>query len=445
YEFRLVREALTEREVLLKSAPHIIWPLRFVLPHHTAMRPAWLLRLGLFIYDNLGGRKILPGTRTVDLRRDPVGAPLKESLTKGFEYSDGWVQDSQLVVLNARDAADRGATIHTRTRLESAERRDGLWHLTVADSDSGAQRVVTARGLVNAGGPWVDDIIRGRLRENSAANIRLVRGSHIVVPRLTEHDRAYIFQNADGRIAFAIPYEEDFTLIGTTDAEHEGDASTAHCTDEEAAYLCNAVSEYFATPVTVDQIVWRYAGVRPLYDDGTKSASAATRDYVLTVEDHDGKAPLLNIFGGKITTYRRLAEAALAKLAPCYGEAGGDWTAGVPLPGGDFPWDGIGALRTRLLGDYPFLSEATAMRLVRGYGTEAWALLADAESAEDMGEVFGADLTEREVRFLMQTQWAETAEDVLWRRTKLGLRVGPDDVARLQAFMAGGHARAAAE
>ncbi|MEM9146556.1 MAG: glycerol-3-phosphate dehydrogenase [Pseudomonadota bacterium] len=436
YEFRLVRESLIERERLIRAMPHIAWPMRFVLPHHKGLRPAWLLRLGLFLYDNLGGREILPGTRTLDLRTDPVGKPLKPALTKGFEYSDGWVQDSQLVVLNARDAANRGAGVHTRTRLDAAERRDNLWHLTVSDTVTGAPRSVQARGLVNAGGPWVDEIIRGRLRQNSAANIRLVRGSHIVVPRLTEHDRAYIFQNADGRIVFAIPYETDFTLIGTTDAEHEGDPSTAQCSDEEARYLCAAVSEYFAEPVTTEQIVWRYAGVRPLYDDGTKSASAATRDYVLEVEDQDGAAPVLNIFGGKITTYRRLAEAALAKLAPWYSGAGAPWTAGVALPGGDFPWNGFEDLCTRLIAEHPFLGKTTAMRLVRGYGTDAWAVLDGARTQDDLGETFGADLTEREVRFLMDRQWARTAEDVLWRRTKLGLRLETAEVARLEAFMA---------
>ncbi len=435
YAFRLVREALIEREALIRAMPHIAWPLRFVLPHHRGLRPAWLLRLGLFLYDHLGGRRILPGTRSLDLRSDPAGAPLKPGFTRGFEYSDAWVQDSQLVVYNARDAADRGAAIHPRTRVEGARREDGLWRLSLLDRTTGARFEARARALVNAAGPWVDEVSRARLGQNAPARIRLVRGSHIVVPRLYEHDRAYIFQNADGRIIFAIPYEGDFTLIGTTDVEHEAGPDRVACSDAEAAYLCAAASEYFAEPVREAAIVWRYAGVRPLYDDGQASASKATRDYVLEVADEAGAAPILNIFGGKITTYRRLSESALAALRPWLPEMGPDWTRGAPLPGGDFPWDGIETLAERLRADHPFLEAAHAHRLARGYGTLAWPLLAGAETAEDLGRDFGAGLTEREVRFLVETQWAMTAEDVLWRRTKLGLRVTAEETARLDAFL----------
>jgi glycerol-3-phosphate dehydrogenase len=435
YEFRLVREALIEREVLLRAMPHIAWPLRFVLPHHKGLRPAWFLRLGLFIYDHLGGRRILPGTRTVDLTRDPVGAPLREGFRKGFEYSDCWVQDSRLVVLNARDAADHGAEIAVRTRCVSAAREDGHWRLTVEDMDTGARRDICARALVNAGGPWVGRVIQGVVRLNTPDRIRLVRGSHIVVPRLYDHDRAYIFQQPDGRIVFAIPFEDDFTLIGTTDCEHEGDPSDAVCTPEEAAYLCKAAGEYFRQPITVDDIVWSYSGVRPLYDDGAKSATAATRDYVLKVENGSGNAPVLNVFGGKITTYRRLAEAALAKLAPSFPDMGGKWTAGAPLPGGDFPVDGVEALRSSLSAGYPFLDARWANRLVRLYGTEAEQMLGDARSAEDLGTCFGFNLTEAEVRWLMENEWARTAEDVLWRRTRLGLRLSATEAENLDRWM----------
>jgi len=436
YEFRLVREALIEREVLLRAMPHIAWPLRFVLPHHAGLRPAWLLRLGLFIYDHLGGRKILPGTRTLDLTADPAGRPLKPGFRKGFEYSDCWVQDSELVILNARDAADRGAEILTRTRCEAAERRDGLWHLTLSDRLSGATLTRRARGLVNAGGPWVEDVIVNRVHAPARDRIRLVRGSHIVVGRLFDHDRAYIFQNADGRIVFAIPYEGDFTLIGTTDREHDGRPSEAVCTEEEAAYLCAAASEYFAEPVTPDRIVWTYSGVRPLYDDGAKSATAATRDYVLKAEDAAGAAPLLNVFGGKITTYRRLAEAALEKLRPWYPAMAGRWTAGAALPGGDFPHDGVPALLADLMQSHPYLPRPMATRLIRAHGTEARAMLGEARAMADLGEDFGAGLTAREVRWMMRHAWARTAEDVLWRRSKLGLRLSAEQAARLDAFMA---------
>jgi len=423
HEFRLVREALIEREVLLRAMPHISWPLRFVLPHQKGMRPAWLLRLGLFIYDHLGGRKILPGTRTLNLASDTAGEPLREGFRWGFEYSDCWVQDSRLVVLNARDAAARGTEIAVRTRCLSAERDGEHWKLMLEDTTDGTRREVIARALVNAGGPWVDRVIRGTLRLNTPDRIRLVRGSHIVVPKLYGHDRAYIFQQPDGRIVFAIPYEDDFTLIGTTDVEHEGDPADAVCTPEESDYLREAAGAYFRKPIAASDIVWTYSGVRPLYDDGAKSATAATRDYVLKVEDGAGAAPLLNVFGGKITTYRRLAEAALAKLAPFFPGMGGDWTAGVPMPGGDFPVDRVDALCVRLRKRYRFLDVDWARRLVRQYGTEAERILGDAEVAEDLGEDFGADLTEAELRWLIKHEWARTAEDVLWRRTKLGLRL----------------------
>ncbi len=435
YEFRLVREALIERENLLVAMPHISWPMRFVLPHHSGLRPAWLLRLGLFLYDHIGGRKLLPATKTLRLRSHPTGTALKREYTKAFEYSDCWVEDSRLVVLNARDAADRGAEILTRTRCESGERQGDHWVLTLRDEETGATRLIRARAVVNAGGPWVEDILRGILRRNSADGVRLVRGSHIVTRRLTDHDHPYIFQQSDGRIVFAIPYETDYTLIGTTDAEHEGDPGTAVCTPEEAEYLRRAASEYFAKPIGEEDIVWTYSGVRPLYDDGASSATEATRDYVLTLDDDDGAAPLLNIFGGKITTYRKLAESAFKRLGPFFPDAGDPWTRRVALPGGDMPVDGASALAATLRERHPFLDDRWSLRLVRAYGTQAQTLLEGAAQASDMGRDFGATLTEREVIWLMDKEWARTADDILWRRSKLGLRLSAAEKAGLEDWI----------
>jgi glycerol-3-phosphate dehydrogenase len=435
YEFRLVRESLVERETLLKAMPHISRPLRFVLPHHAGLRPAWMLRLGLFIYDHLGGRKILPPTRTLDLGSDPAGAPLRPEYRRGFEYSDCWVDDARLVVLLARDAAARGATVLTRTRFGRAERVGDGWRVEI--DERGAGRSLVARAVVNAAGPWVGELARDGFATASHRTVRLVRGSHIVTRRLFDHDRAYIFQQPDGRIVFAIPYEGDFTLIGTTDVEHEGPPGAAACTSEERDYLLGAVSGYFRTPVGLADIVWSYSGVRPLYDDGATSATAATRDYVLEVGDAEGRAPVLNVFGGKITTHRRLAEAALEKLAPWFPGFGAAWTAGTPLPGGDFPWDGAAALAAGLAAAHPFLDSAAARRLVRLYGTEARAMLEGAKTAADLGADFGAGLSERELVWLRDREWAQTAEDVLWRRTKLGLRLAPAQAARVEAFLAG--------
>lgn len=434
YEFRLVREALMERERLWALAPHIIWPLRFVLPHHKGLRPAWLLRLGLFLYDHIGGRRKLPATRTLDLARDVVGRPLKDNGAKAFEYSDCWVEDSRLVVLNAMDAATRGAAIHTRTRVIAADRENGFWRITT--ESCGAQATVLAKALVNAAGPWVGEVLGGVVRSNTRAAVRMVQGSHIVVPRLCEHDRCYIFQNADGRIVFAIPYERDFTLIGTTDRDFTGDPSGAKASPEEIDYLCAAASEYFREPVTPQSVVWTYSGVRPLYDDGASKAQEATRDYVLTLDAPEGQAPLLSVFGGKITTYRRLAEAALEKLSPHASWAARPaWTVTGPLPGGDFPVEGFGAQVDALAAAHPWLARRTATRLVRAYGTKARGILEGAGSVDDLGRHFGADLYEREVRYLMQAEWARQAADVLWRRSKLGLRFTASEQEALERFM----------
>ncbi len=456
FEFRLVREALVERETLLRAMPHIAWPMRFVLPYHKDMRfeagtptsnlltlfmpwmkgrrPAWLIRLGLFLYDHLGGRRILPGTSALDLTAAPEGAPLKDKFTRAFEYSDCWVQDSRLVVLNARDAQARGAEILTRTRVVSARRPGEVWQIELEDVETGARQTRRARALVNAAGPWVGDVIRDVAGIDSREGVRLVRGSHIVTRRLYDHDKCYFFQGTDGRIIFAIPYEGDFTLIGTTDADHPDAAVRPVCTEAEQEYLCAFASQYFERPVTRDDIVWTYSGVRPLYDDGAKSATAATRDYVLSLDADEG-APLLNVFGGKITTYRRLAESALDRLARFFPGSTGTWTAGVALPGGDFPVDGVEALVAELRASHAFLTDTWARRLVRAYGTEAREVLGEATSAEALGRDFGATLCEREVRWLVAKEFARSAEDILWRRTKLGLRMGVGEIAALDAWL----------
>ncbi|MEM9999865.1 MAG: glycerol-3-phosphate dehydrogenase [Pseudomonadota bacterium] len=460
FEFRLVREALIEREVLLKAMPHISWPMRFVLPFHKDMRfendtptsrllsvlmpwmkgrrPAWLIRLGLFLYDNLGGRKLLPGTSTLNLAAAPEGAPLQPRFKTAYEYSDCWIEDSRLVALNARDAHDRGATILTRTKVISATRKDGLWEIIVEDRQTGARTQWQARALVNAGGPWVENIVRGVTRINSSEGVRLVRGSHIVTKKLFDHNKCYFFQGTDGRIIFAIPYETDFTLIGTTDAEHTDLDERPVCTDEERDYLLAFASNYFAKPVTKDDIVWTYAGVRPLYDDGATSATAATRDYVLSL-DTNGGAPVLNVFGGKITTYRRLAESAVEKLQPLLANTQKGWTAGVPLAGGDFAVDRFDSLVDELAAEASWLEKKTVRRLVRAYGTEAATIIGDAKSAKDLGTHFGAGLYAAEVNWLMAHEFAMAAEDVLWRRSKLGLRLDDKAAKKLQTWMEKNH------
>lgn len=437
YEFRLVREALMEREVLWKNAPHIIWPMRFVLPYAKGLRPAWLIRLGLFLYDHIGGRKLLPATRTLDMAKDPAGKPLKPLFKKAFEYSDGWVNDARLVALNARDAADRGATIRTRTKVVGARRENGLWTVRIEDLQTGETEEIKARLLVNAAGPWVDHVLSGVVGLNDVHNVRLVQGSHIVIAKKFDDPRAYFFQNRDGRIIFAIPYEEEFTLIGTTDQDYPGDPHDVKISDTEIDYLCAAASEYFAQPVKRSDIVWTYSAVRPLYDDGASKAQEATRDYVLKADGGEGTAPIVNAFGGKITTYRRLSESMLEKIEGFLGKRGKPWTANAPLPGGDFPATGFDAEVAKLKTAYPFLDARLARRLTRLYGTRARMLLGLAKSNADLGRNFGADLYEAEVRYLVQNEWAVTSEDVLWRRTKRGLHLSREQVAALDEFMHG--------
>ncbi len=436
YEFRLVREALREREVLLRAAPHIVWPLRFILPHHRGLRPAWLIRLGLFLYDHLGGRELLPGTTTVDLRHDPAGRPLKQNYRWGFEYSDCWVMDSRLVVLNAMDAALRGATIRTRTRLHKAHRESGLWTLELADSLSGETSQVQARALVNASGPWLTGLMPHIDHQQTGERLRMVKGSHIVVPRLFEHQRAYIFQNSDGRIVFAIPYEERFTLIGTTDLDFHGDPDQVAISTEEVDYLCRAASEYFVGQLSATDVVHSFSGIRPLFDDGKSDAKAATRDYVLKLDAPPGEAPLLSLYGGKITTYRKLAESVLARLAPSLPPMGPPWTEKAALPGGDFHPQRFGDEVERLKRSRPALGDKLATRLVRTYGSRAWEMTASLDGGGDLGHPFGGDLHPFEVDYLLSREWARSAADILWRRTRLGLLFDREQTASLEGYVA---------
>jgi len=439
-----------ERETLWAMAPHIIWPLRFVLPycenagadsktqgqhHHARPRPAWLLRLGLFIYDHLGGRRLLPPTHVLDMANDLAAAPLKSSYRKAFEYSDCWVDDARLVVLNASDAAFRGATIDTRTAVTHAFRESDYWVIETRNAFTKVAKKLRARFLVNAAGPWVDVVLSTSLRLHYVSNVRLVQGSHIVVRKLFDHDRCYFFQNDDGRVFFAIPYERYFTLIGTTDRDFDGDPGSVEITESEIEYLCKSASKYFKQSVEPDRIVWKYSAVRPLFDDGASKAQEATRDYILRCEGGSDEAKLLNIFGGKITTYRKLAETVLEDIEKQLGRRSPAWTGASHLPGGDFAVDEFDQQVNLLAAKYPFLEPETAWRLVRNYGTRSFEILGEAVSYKDLGVHFGSGLTEREVEYLRDCEWAVTAEDILWRRTKLGLHLGPDAAIQLRQWL----------
>ncbi|QRF55719.1 glycerol-3-phosphate dehydrogenase [Variovorax paradoxus] len=440
YEFSLVRKALQEREVLLKSAPHIMWPLRFVMPHDPSMRPAWMIRIGLFLYDHLAKREVLPGSRSVDLRSHAAGAPLKPQFKRGFVYSDGWVDDARLVVLNALDARARGAEVLTRTRCVHARREADGW-TAVLEGPDGTHRTVRARAVVNAAGPWAESFLRGVAKPSNGEalatkSLRLVKGSHIVVPRVFAHDHAYIFQNPDKRIIFAIPYQDDFTLIGTTDIELNGDdPGAARIADEEVEYLCTQASRYFEKPIAPSDVVWTYSGVRPLLDDASGDPSAVTRDYML--ESNTAAAPLLSVWGGKITTFRKLAEDAADEVGRMLGQPNSQrpaWTEGAFLAGGDLSaWIGaaqrpdgdferfLAAVQQR----YGWLDARLARRLARAYGARIGELLGDAASMADLGAEVAPGLHERELRFLQREEWVVSADDVLWRRSKLGLRYTP--------------------
>ena len=452
FEIRLVRKALIEREVLLRNMPHISWPMRFVLPYHKDMRfeggtptsrllgmfmpwmrgrrPAWLIRLGLFLYDNLGGREILPATNTLDLEQGVEGKPLKSKYKKAFEYSDCWIEDSRLVALNARDASERGAKIMTRTKVISATQVEDHWQIEL--ESNGVKSNVTTQVLVNAAGPWVEDVVRNTMKLVAHEGVRLVRGSHIVTKSLFDHDKSYFFQGEDGRIIFAIPYETDFTLIGTTDAEHIDLNQEPTATLEEQDYLLKFANSYFEQNITREDIVWTYSGVRPLYDDGAKSATAATRDYVLSLDE---TGPVrLSVFGGKITTYRKLAENVLYKLKNAIGETT-TWTENAALPGGDFPVGEVEERISHLCKSYPFLTDTWARRLFKAYGTDVFKMLGEVSSIQELGTDFGATLSGKEVTWLMDREFAQRADDVVWRRSKLGLRMSANEVEVLDQYM----------
>jgi len=434
YEFSLVREALIEREILWDMAPFIIKPMRFILPHHKGLRPKWFLRLGLFIYDYIGGRKKLPQTKTLNLKTDIAGKPLRQNFSTGFEYSDCFVDDSRLVILNAKGASDRGASINVRTKVIKATRKNNIWEVEVKNQLNNKKQIIKAKSLINAAGPWSDFVTSNIDNMGQVHNVRLVKGSHIVVNKLYDHDKCYIFQNADNRIIFAIPYQEDFTLIGTTDVDYDGNPSDVAISSDELNYLCEASSHYFRKTVTRANVVWAYSGVRPLFDDGADEAQEATRDYVLKLET-DGGAPLLNIFGGKLTTYRHLAEEVLEKIEGIIGEKKPKWTAASTLPGGDFAIGTFDALVKQLRKEYSFISHTQIKRMVRLYGTLTKELLGDAQTYSDLGEDFGANLSAREVEYLIKNEWAITAEDILWRRTKLGLIIKERDRRALEKYI----------
>lgn len=422
YEFRLVREALIEREVLMNAAPHIIWPLRFVLPHSPQDRPAWLVRLGLFLYDHLGGRKRLPGTRTLDLHRDPEGAAIQDRYKRGFEYSDCWVDDARLVVLNARDAAEHGATVLTRSPCTAARREGAYWHVETTDSLTGEKRAFRARALVNTAGPWVTDVITRVANAQSSRNVRLVKGSHIIVPKFWEGANAYLVQNHDKRVIFINPYEGDKALIGTTDIPWEGRAEDVVAEEEEIEYLIAAVNRYFKQQLRREDVLETFSGVRALFDDGQGNPSAVTRDYVFDLDEADG-APLLNVFGGKITTFRELAERGIKQIRHHFPHMGDDWTDRSPLPGGDMPDADYEAFMQSVKARYPWMSPGLRQHYGRLYGTRLTAMVGDADSPNALGRHFGGDFYEVEARYLMENEWARTPEDILWRRTKHGLHL----------------------
>jgi glycerol-3-phosphate dehydrogenase len=435
YEFRLVREALHEREVLLNAAPHIIWPLRFILPHHKGLRPAWLIRLGLFLYDHIGGRKILPGTTSVNLLTDVAGGVLKKNFSKGFEYSDCRVMDSRLVILNAMDAAAKGAEVRTRTPLREAIRTGKTWQLKLLDKACNEEFQIEAKVLINASGPWLDELLKHISHTETKEHIRMVKGSHIIVNKLFDHERAYLFQNADGRIIFAIPYEDEFTLIGTTEGDFHGDPDKVSISPEEIDYLCKAASEYFLREIVKEEVVSSFSGIRPLFDDGRSEAKAATRDYVLKLDTGKDEAPLLSIYGGKVTTYRKLAESVLTRLSPFLPGMGNEWTEKSFLPGGDFSPNDFDHEVRKLLSRCPVLEKALATRLFRTYGVSAYEMTAEIKDNSHLGNLFGRNLYSFEVDYLIAREWARSAEDVLWRRTKLGLFLSAAQIENLDGYI----------
>ena len=434
YDFMLVRHALQEREVLLKAAPHIIWPLRFILPHHQSLRPRWLIRLGLFFYDHIGGRKLLPKSHSVNLSEHLTGESLKDNYTHGFEYSDCWVQDSRLVVLNVMDAAERGCDVRVRTEVTDLVRHEGYWTIKLKDNNSGQLSSTTAKVIVNASGPWVDKTLDLDEEHDSRYSTRLVKGSHIVVPKLFDHPYTYIFQNPDNRILFAVPYEQNYTLLGTTDMEIEGEPGSIEIDDSEVEYICSAVSEYFNKPVKTDDVIWSYSGVRPLYDDASANASKVTRDYKLDLDTRKG-TPVLSVYGGKITTFRKLADQAVDMLTEHLSISKSDWTRSASLPGGDIPDMDFDAYLSASGKRHPWLKEPLLYDYARNYGTCMEKLLQGCQNMDDLGHHFGGLLYQKEVDYLQQYEWAQTAEDILWRRSKKGLQLSADEIRKLQEFL----------
>jgi len=442
YDFKLVRHALLEREVLLRSAPHIIWPLRFILPHHKELRSKLLIRMGLFLYDHIGGRKLLPKSWSVNLKKHISGAALKDEFTAGFEYSDCWVQDSRLVVLNVRDAADRGAKVQVQTTCTDLVAKDDHWLVELKDNESGAVETLKSRAVVNAAGPWVEAVQNLQERNKVEHGVRLVKGSHVVVNKLFDHEYTYIFQNGDGRVLFAVPYEQHYTLLGTTDIEVEGDPATVEIEQREVEYICKAVSEYFKKPVQLSDVVWSYTGVRPLYDDAAANASKVTRDYVLHLTKSG--PPMVSIFGGKITTFRKLSEEVIDMILPRLNIKQAAWTATATLPGGDIANADYDTFRKEKQQQYPWLPEALLNDYTRNYGTVIDSMLANSASVADLGTHFGGDLYEAEVRHLMDNEWAQSADDVLWRRTRKGLGMPDGTQEKLAEWMQSNRKRTAA-
>ncbi len=430
YEFRLVKEALNEREVLLKVAPHLVTPMRFQMPHRPHLRPAWLIRIGMFLYDTLGKRETLPGSKRVKYGTD---SPLKEDIKQGFEYSDCWVDDARLVVTNAISAQQHGASIFARTRCSSAKRVDGKWQIILTDEATNETTEVTANGLVNAAGPWVSSFIETKVERKAPYGIRMIKGSHIVVPKLYQHSNAFIMQNTDKRIVFAIPYRDDYTLLGTTDVEYKGDPNKVAISEDETNYILQVANDHFKQSLTPKDVVWSYSGVRPLLEDESSDPSAVTRDYTLHLDDDLG-APLLSIFGGKITTYRKLALSAMKKLAPFYQQMGEEWTHSKPLPGGELGMS-LDAYAMKLQQDFPFIGAHLAQRFANSYGSRTQLILGNLDSVAALGKDFGNELYQAEVDYLIEQEWARSAEDILWRRTKLGLEFTDDQVTALEEYV----------
>ena len=429
YEFKLVRESLGERETLLRAAPHIIWPIRIVLPVEKGMRPAWMLRTGLFIYDHLAKRALLPATKTLNLRKTLQGKGLKDHLKIGFEYSDCWADDARLVVLNAMDAQEKGADIMTHTECVGLTRHADHWQLELRDKN-GVTTHSKTKLLVNAAGPWVNKVLGLSGQISNQSSVRLVKGSHIVVDKLYDGDHAYLFQSADGRVIFAMPYENDYTLIGTTEEKWELEKGPAVISDAETDYLCSAVNDYFKKQIKPEDVRWSYAGVRPLYDDNSESASVVTRDYVFDLNEQ-GQAPILSVYGGKLTTYRKLSEHAMEKISHIFPKMLGAWTKSAPLPGGDIQYEKLPSYRLSMTAEYPWLDENILNRMIDAYGTRVSAILNETNSVADLGQHYGQGLYDAEINYLIQYEFAHSAEDILWRRSKIGLQMTPEQIKTL--------------